>query len=119
MKILANERVFAPMIAALRADGHHVVTAKDSRLLGARDEEVYRVAVRGQYFLLTMDKDFTKIHRFNPRACAGIIVGKLFKMPVMEATEVLIKTIRELGEEGARSNLVVITREGARIRRPT
>lgn len=116
MRSLANENVFAPMVQALRHAGHWVTTAQEAGLCAADDDRVYRAAVRGRYVLLTLDKDFCRSRRFNPRPTQGIIVGKLYKMPVDEATRVLVSTLAGLSEAAIRGTLVVVTRTGARVR---
>lgn len=116
MRFLADENVYAPMIEALRRAGHTVARAGELGLLGAPDERVFAAAARGRFVLLTLDKDFTRSRRFNPKRVGGIVVGKLFKMPVDEASRILASSIAALSDEAVRGRLVIITRKGVRIR---
>ena len=115
MKVLADENVFAPMIEALRKAGHDVTSAGDMGLLGAPDDRIYAAAARGGYVLLTLDKDFTRSRRFNPKRLGGIVVARLFKMRVQDAARILTSAIRSLPPQAVRGRLVIVTREGVRI----
>ncbi|MGB9721067.1 MAG: DUF5615 family PIN-like protein [bacterium] len=87
MNIIANENVFEPIIEFLKSEGHNVISVRDSHLSGATDEEIYARAVNDNLIILTMDKDFSRIRRFPPERCGGILVIKLYRMPVDETTE--------------------------------
>lgn len=118
MKFLADESVFAPMVEGLRRLGHDVRTAKDAGILGQPDERVFAVAISEKRVLLTLDKDFTRTARFNPKRCRGIVVARLFRLPVDEATRILVQAISNLDPEALAGRLVVVTREGVRIGAP-
>lgn len=69
--------------------------------------------------IITMDKDFTRIFRFPPEKCGGIVVAKIYKRPVDETLTIFRKYFQSIKEEDIKGNLVIITPEGVRIRRPT
>jgi predicted nuclease of predicted toxin-antitoxin system len=119
VKLLADESVFAPMIEELRRAGHSVADADELGLMGAPDTRVFAAAVRGRYAPLTLDKDFTRARRFNPKRTRGILVAKLFKIPVDRASRILVDAIAALDEEAVRGRLVIITKGGVRIRGTT
>ena len=116
MRVLADESVFAPMVEALRRLGQEVVTAKDAGLLGEPDDRVFAAAVAGKHVLLTLDKDFTRTTLYNPKRCGGIIVARLFRLPVDVATQILIAAMGSLDAVAIRGRVVVVTREGVRFR---
>jgi len=116
MKVIANENVFEPIIEFLRSEGHEVVSVRATSLAGASDDEIYKTAVENKYVIVTMDKDFARVMRFPPNGCGGIIVVKLYKMTVDETTELFKRSFLSLGETDISGNLVVITREGLRVR---
>jgi SepF-like predicted cell division protein (DUF552 family) len=64
-----------------------------------------------------MDKDFSRMFRFPPGKCGGIIVVKIYKRTVDETLEIFKKFYRSLKEKDIRKNLVIITPENVRIRR--
>src|SRR3990172_5094936 len=97
MKVAADENLFEPIIDYLRKLGHDVLSIRDTSHSGISDDEIYTLACREKRVIMTMDKDFSRILRFPPERCGGIVVVKIYKRPVEE--------------------LVIITPEGVRIRR--
>lgn len=89
MNIIADENVFEPIIEFLRSQKNKVINVKNSPLSGASDDEIYKKAKKNKLIILTMDKDFSRMVRFPPDRCGGIIVVKLYKLPVEKATEIL------------------------------
>ena len=118
MRILADENVFAPMIDFLKVQGHDVIEVRNWPLSGATDDEIYALAVKDALVLLTMDKDFARTTRFPPERCGGIIVVKLYRMSVKEATEIFERSFKSLRENDVHKRLVIITRDGIRFRGP-
>lgn len=60
MRILANENVPGPVVAALRAAGHDVLWAKET-MPGAKDRNVLDRAQADARLLVTFDKDFGEL----------------------------------------------------------
>lgn len=117
MKLFANENLFEPIIAYLRSLGHDVLSIRDAGLSGITDDEVYQRACKENRVIVTMDKDFSRIFRFPPDRCGGIIVAKIYKRTVHESLEIFKKFHGSLKETDILENLVIITPEGIRIRR--
>lgn len=63
-----------------------------------------------------MDKDFSRVVRFPPDKCGGIIVVKLYKIPIEKATEIFRQYYKFLDEGKIKGRLVIINREGIRIK---
>jgi len=116
VNILANENLFEPMVEVLRACGHSVLDFKRSALAGAPDEDVYERAVRERLVIVTMDKDFARTLRFPPHRCGGIVVVRLYRIPVAEATNLFERCFRSLKPEQVAGRLVIISRSGVRTR---
>ena len=117
MRIFANENIYEPIILYLRSIGHDVLSIRDSALSGITDDDVYQRACSDKLVILTMDKDFSKTYRFPPDGCGGIIVVKLYKLTVEETLQQFKKFFADLRANDIADNLVVITKEGIRIRR--
>ncbi len=64
-----------------------------------------------------MDKDFSRIFRFPPESCGGIIVVKIYRRTVDETLNIFKKLFEEIKEEDIKNNLVIIAPEGIRTRR--
>ncbi len=119
MKIFANENLFEPIIDYLKSLGNDVLSIRDSGLSGISDEEGYERAGRENMVIITMDKDFTRIFRFPPEKCGGIVVAKIYKRTVDETLTIFKKYYQPIKEENIKGNLIIITPEGVRIRRST
>ena len=119
MKIFANENLFEPIIDYLRSLGNDVLSIRDCGLSGISDDEVYEKACKENRVIITMDKDFTRIFRFPPERCGGIVVAKLYKRPVDETLTIFRKYYQSIKAEDVKGNLAIITPEGVLIRRST
>ncbi|UCG42813.1 MAG: DUF5615 family PIN-like protein, partial [candidate division WOR-3 bacterium] len=108
-----------PIVEYLRAAGHSVFDTKRTELAGASDDAVYERAVKEGLVILTMDKDFTRSMRFPPARCGDIIVAKLHGMTVAETTALFRRRFESLTEDQVRGRLVIITRDGIRLRLAT
>jgi predicted nuclease of predicted toxin-antitoxin system len=71
-RLLADENFKLPVVEALRALGHEVVTAQDEGLSGRADAEVLAAATAAVRAVVTHDRDFLRLHRTN-RPHAGIV----------------------------------------------
>jgi len=118
MRIIADENVFEPIIEWLRANRHEVISVRDSGLSGVSDDEIYEKAVKEQLVILTMDKDFSRMLRFPPERCGGIIVIKIYRLRVDETTELFGRCFEELDEKKIVGKLVIITPHGVKVRSP-
>lgn len=78
---------------------------------GISDDEVYRLACRDKRIIVTMDKDFSRMVRFPPEKCGGIIVVKIYKHTVDNTLEIFKKFYKSIKERDVFENLVIITSE--------
>lgn len=117
MKIFANENLFDPIIEYLRSIGHDVLSIREAGLCGISDDEVYQLACKENRMIITMDKDFSRMFRFPPEACGGIIVVKIYRRKVDETLNIFKKYYMDVKEEDMKGKLVIITPEGVRIRK--
>ena len=60
MRIIADEHVPPGFVAALRGEGHDVVTVEDAVGLGANDDRIRAYAGREQRTILSEDTDFRR-----------------------------------------------------------
>ncbi len=118
MNVLADENLSEPIIEYLRSRGHDVTSGRSPESSGSSDDTVYRKAVEEQRVIVTMDKDFLRLRRFPTEACGGIIVVKVYRRTLDETLRIFREEFERLDEDRIRGNLVIITPEGARIRRP-
>ena len=116
MKLFANENVFEPIINYLRKTGHDVLSVREG-FSGISDDEVYTRACKEKMVIITMDKDFSRMFRFPPEKCAGIMVVKIYKRTVEKTLELFKKHYMSISEKDISKNLVIITADGVRIHR--
>ncbi len=57
-----------------------------------------------------MDKDFSNILHYPPGEHQGIIVVKLYRLKVADATKLFLDAINDIKPEDIRENLVIIDR---------
>ncbi len=117
MKMFANENLFDPVINYLRSVGHNVLSLREAGLSGISDDEVFQLACKEKYVIITMDKDFSRMFRFPPESCGGIIVEKIYRRTVDETLSIFKKLFAEIKEDDIKNNLIVITPAGVRTRR--
>ena len=78
MRILANENIPGPVVAALRDAGHDVLWAKES-MAGAKGPDILSRAKAGARLVVTLDKDFGELAvRSGLPATSGVV---LFRLP--------------------------------------
>ena len=106
MLFIADANVFVPMVEGLRHMGHDVFDVKERDL-----------AQNQRRILITMDKDFSSILLYPPGEHYGIIVVKLYRLKVAEATKLFIDAINDIKPEDISGNLVIIDRGKTRIRK--
>lgn len=95
-----------------------MVSVREAGLSGASDDEIYEIAVKRKLVILTMDKDFSRMLRFPPERCGGIIVVKIYRLRVNETTKCFSGYFKELDDKKIAGKLVVITQDGIRVRSP-
>ena len=117
MKFLADENLFEPIIKYLKEIGAYVLSIREAGLSGISDNEVYKLACNEKRVIITMDKDFTKIFRFPPQKCGGIIVVKIYRRSVSETFKIFKKFYQSLKYEDIIKNLVIITPANIKIHR--
>ena len=93
MRLLADERVPAPIVRRLRTDGfdvEHVV--EDER--GAEDPDVLARAGRTGRFLLTEDRDFGQlVYLQRAPASPGVVYLRLGGVPLEDAVEAVASVL--------------------------
>ncbi len=117
MKMFANENLFEPNIDYLRELGHDMLSIRDAGLSGISDDEVYKLACKEKRVIITMDKDFSRLFRFPPERCGGIIVVKIYKRTVDETLGIFKKLYKSIKKEDVMENLIIMSPEGVRIKR--
>lgn len=96
--------------------GYDSETVLQENLNGCSDEQIYQVCCKENLCLVTLDKDFGDVLKFNPKNLGGIAVIRLPKNPSIFTIEILIKQfLNHLKIESIEKNLWVIEIDLIRI----
>lgn len=109
-RFYVNENFPLPVVEALQAKGHDVLTSLDAGNADKRipDDEVLRYAIDTNRIMLTLNrKDFIKLHKSNPKHC-GIIVCTVDNN--FEALAQRVHGFMEDSEMGIKNQLIKIYR---------
>jgi len=117
MLFIADANVFVPMVDGLRDMGHDVFDVKEKGLENLSDPEIFLLAQKERRILVTMDKDFSNILIYPPGEHQGIIVVKLYRLKVADATKLFLDAMNDIKPEDITGNLVIIDRSKTRIRK--
>ena len=74
IKLFADECINSSLVFALKKSGFDVLTVREAGLSGSSDEIIYNFAQTKQRVLLTFDRGFGDIFRFNIAESHGVIV---------------------------------------------
>lgn len=116
IKFFVDECINIDIILALRQKGVDVLTVKDAGLTGSDDEIVYNFAKDNHRVLLTFDRGFGDIFRFNISKSAGVIIILVNQMAYFEIADILFAFFLEIGKGNIRGKLVIIGKSKIRIR---
>src|SRR3989338_7628182 len=89
MNIFADQCVNTDVVDALRKIGFDIETAIEKRLETASDEEIFSHCLKAGQALLTFDKDFGNIIRFNISRSQGVVV---VYVEGMSRAEIILRT---------------------------
>lgn len=112
VRLLADENVQAPLVQALRDEGHDVLYIAE-QASGITDDEVLSMAAQQERLLLTEDKDFGELVFRLKRGLPGVILLRLTDVSWQSRYRRLSKLFGEFGERLERRYVVV---EGERFR---
>jgi predicted nuclease of predicted toxin-antitoxin system len=112
MRLLADENFPGPVIAALAADGHDIVSVA-SLHPGVDDSAVLALAQKEGRWLLTFDADFGDLVFLRNHPAPPAIL--LFRLHPIVSADVLAAARRALGEV-AEGHFAVVGRETTRLR---
>ena len=88
-KVLADECVHTDVITTIKEHGFDVVSVKEAGLTGCGDEEIFNFAIESKRILLTFDRGFGDIFRFNISKSAGVViilVGQMNRKEIIKIT---------------------------------
>ena len=115
LKILADECIHNDLVEALKEEGFDVSNVREIEQ-GADDEKVFEFAVKEKRILLTFDREFGNIFRFDIKNSFGVVIiliGQLKKEEVIKNTSAFFKS---KGVKNLKGKLALIGKKKVRIR---
>lgn len=114
-KILADECINFDIVLALRKSNFNVLTVKEAGLSGKSDEDVFDFAQKSKIILLTFDRGFGDIFRFNIKNSFGIIILLIHNMTKTEIINIPVAFFKSLKNRSLKSKLVIIGKNKIRV----
>lgn len=120
LAFLTDEDTPRSLAPALRAAGFGAADVRDSGLRGAHDDDVIKFAVTNGYALITRDVGIASVVRYPLGSHEGILLIRVDStVPAPDVVARVVRVVGSLEESEVRGNLVVITMQRVRVRRPT
>jgi len=116
MKFKIDENLPQDIAGILRASGHDAASIFDEALSGATDPGVYAICQAEQRILVTLDLDFSNIHRYPPADSAGILVLRLVRQDKPRVLGVVEKLLPVLRNQSPVGQLWIVEEDRLRIR---
>lgn len=115
MHIFTDHCVHNDVITALQQTGFKVTKALDKKLDRASDDEIFHYIVKNKYILLTFDKDFGNIIRFNIKESTGIVIAYVETMNKEEIVQRILEFFKKINPKILKSSLFIIELERTRV----
>lgn len=96
-KLLSDECVNTDVVTGLRKNKIDLMTVFQAGLTGASDESVFKYAVAKKRILLSFDRGFGDIFRFNIGKSSGVmivLVGQMSKNEVIKSVLTFLKIVK-------------------------
>ena len=115
-KFLADECVNADVVLGLREAGVDILTVREAGLTGSDDDTIFGFAVENKRVLLSFDRGFGDIFRFNIHKSSGVIVVLVGQMSKSEIIGIILTFLAALkSPAGLRGKLAILGRTRIRL----
>ncbi|MCF7916461.1 MAG: DUF5615 family PIN-like protein [Candidatus Omnitrophica bacterium] len=115
MIIFADQCINYGLIKAINNAGIEIITAAQNKLSCASDGEIFRHIIKNGYPLITFDKDFGNILRFDIKRTAGVIIVYIENMDRNEIISNTISFFRQFNQSKLKGRLFIIEQTQIRI----
>lgn len=112
MRLLADENIPDELVDLLRSRGYDVAAVPPK----SKDADIALIAKRERRVLLTQDKDFANIIWYPPETLHGIIRLKFHPPVILDILSALEDLFRRLSSKDLDKRLVILEKNGLRIR---
>lgn len=108
IKILADECINNDLISTLKNRGYDVLTVHDINMVGLTDEKILEKAVELKRVLLTFDRGFGDIFRFDVTKHYGVIVLLVNNLSKEELTALPMRYLENLASKNDLKGTLII-----------
>lgn len=115
MRIFADNCIHTDIIRALISAGFEVERAIDKGLADASDREIFKHIIKSSQILLTFDKDFGNIIRFNIEDSKGVVIIYVENMNRKEIIYRVVNFFQNITERKLKGSLFIIEPQRIRI----
>lgn len=117
IKLLADENIPPAVVRFLRERGFEVKQVTGAGSAGASDDEIMLLARKEERVLLTLDKHFANILIYPPSSHHGIIRIRIHPPLIGEINQAFDQLLKTFDLNTIGGSLIVLEREGFRLRR--
>jgi predicted nuclease of predicted toxin-antitoxin system len=116
---LTDENIPFKIVDLLRSLNYEVFDLRENQLCSLSDEEILKLAKDKNLVLITFDKHFSNIAKYPPEQYSGTIRIRIHP-PILEDINNALKLLLErMKIEEMRGRLIVLEKNGYRIRKST
>lgn len=115
MHIFADHCINNDLINYLIQSGFKVERAIDKKLHNASDDEIFKYVIKNSRILLTFDKDFGNIIRFNIEDSMDIVIVYIEEMAKEEIIHKTVKFFQNTNKNALRGSLFIIDSQKIRV----
>ena len=100
----------------MRQSGFDMLTVRDAKLTGSDDETIFKFAYENKRILLTYDRGFGDIFRFNISKSNGIIIVLIGKMKKDKIINIILSFMSTVSKQfDLHGKLIIIGKSKIRI----
>jgi len=108
MRVFADHCISNSIIEILEGFGLQVERARDAGLASSSDEEIFDYILKTDQVLLTFDKDFCNIIRFDIQHSVGVIIFDIAKMTKVVLFKRVIDVFKQIQEVELKGRLMIV-----------
>ena len=116
-KFLADENISPAVIEFLRNKGFDVKAVHDAGKSGGTDDFVMDLAQREERLLVTFDKHFANILLYPPNSHHGVIRIRIHPPLIEHIIQAFEQLLQKFDIATIKGTLIVLERDGFRVRR--
>jgi len=114
MIILADQCVHRDVLVALKETGFKVISVREVNLQSAVDNAIYDYALNNNCVLLTFDRDFGNIMRFDIPQSSGIVIVYIEDTSKEEIIKNTLGIFKNFGESQFKGKLFIVEKNRVR-----